>query len=229
MKMISKTVPFGFSSAAIGISMLFASSPQAAPVTQCGPSICYAYDNAQSGVASFGNPLLVGDSLVFLVPNFRAESVGGAGLDQAIDSFVFDSVYSVSGDAIQYIGITEFGDYEVTNGDRVSAQLDIDVMDNGSLESGTVTELFSYSGGTSGLTTWDLNGYYNPDMNFSGSANNLKVTITDILEAETNAAGEVAWIQKKVQLAATTVVPVPAAIWLFVSALGLLGGRAIRR
>ena len=63
-------------------------------------------------------------------------------------------------------------------------------------------------------------------MYFS-DATDVMVTITDILEAETDAAGEQAWIQKKITLAATTVVPVPAAIWLFISALGAAG--AMRR
>ena len=42
---------------AIGLS--FATVPAtAAQVTQCGPNICYTYDDAQSGVGSFGLPTL---------------------------------------------------------------------------------------------------------------------------------------------------------------------------
>ncbi len=55
---------------------------QAASVTLCGPNVCYEYDDAQSGATSFGTPTLSGDALVFLVPNFRAESLDGEGLVQ---------------------------------------------------------------------------------------------------------------------------------------------------
>jgi len=199
----------------------------AATVTQCGPNICYQYEDAQSGIASFGNPSLTGDALVFLVPNFRAESLDGAGLDQAIDSFVLDSVYAMNGDSIAYVGIVEFGDYEITNGDRVSAQLDLLIEDNDSTDSDMVSALFTSSGDSGGLQTWQIDAYHNPAMHFS-TAEDLKVTITDILEADTDAAGEAAWIQKKITLAATTVVPLPAAAWLFISALGVAGLRRRR-
>ena len=121
----------------------FLAPVQAATVTQCGLMMCYEYDDAQSGISSFGNPFLSGDALVFLVPNFRAESTDGAGLDQAIDSFVIDRVYALSGEAINYVGITEFGDYQITNGDRVSAELELDLEDNVTGETGSVSDLFT--------------------------------------------------------------------------------------
>lgn len=206
---------------AIGLAAAVA-PVSAATVTQCGPNICYQYDDAQSGMASFGNPSVTGDALVFLVPNFRAESLDGAGLDQALDSFVIDSVYALNGEALAYVGITEFGDYEITNGDRVSAALDLYLEDNDTSESGTVSDLFAASGDSAGLQTWQISAYHNPSMYFS-TAEDVMITITDTLEAETDATGEAAWIQKKISLVATTVVPIPAAVWLFGSALGLAG------
>jgi hypothetical protein len=54
----------------------------------------------------------------------------------------------------------------------------------------------------------------------------MRVTVQDTLRANA-APGQLAWIQKKFTLSAQTVVPVPAAVWLLGSAVGLLG--VIRR
>jgi len=142
--------------------------------------------------------------------------------DQAQASFVIDSVYALNGMALQYIGITEFGDYEIDGGDGVSAQLDLDLEDNNSLQVDSVTDLFTATGDSGGLQTWQISAFYNPAMHFD-SGTDIEVTITDTLEAETSAVGEDAWIQKKITLAAPTVVPLPAAASLFLSGLGALG------
>lgn len=212
--------------AAISLSAMVTPA-SAAQVTLCGDTICYEFDDAQSGISSFGNPILSGDALIWLVPNFRAESLDGAGLDTAQDSFVIDSVYSINGDAIQYIGIVEQGDYEITNGDRVSAELELDLQDNDTLMTGNVTDSFAANGDSGGLQEWQISAFHNPFMHF-GTATDISLTITDILEAETDASGEAAWIQKTIQIAATIAVPVPAAAWLFMSALGLIGLRRRR-
>jgi hypothetical protein len=56
-------------------------------------------------------------------------------------------------------------------------------------------------------------------------SNNVNLTVTNTLEAETNAIGESAWIQKKLRIQAvtTTAVPLPAGAWLMISAFGALG------
>ena len=197
---------------------------QAAPTTLCGPNICYDYDDAQAGISFFGSPSLSGDALIFLAPNFRAQSTDGAsgGFDQAQASFVIDSVYALNGMALQYVGITEFGDYEIDVGDGVSAALDLDLVDNTSLESGMVSDLFTATGDSGGLQTWQIGAYYHPAMYF-GPGMDVGLTITDTLTAETSEVGEDAWIQKKITLGVTTVVPLPAAAWLFLSGLGALG------
>jgi hypothetical protein len=52
--------------------------------------------------------------------------------------------------------------------------------------------------------------------------------VTNLLEAQTDALGETAWIQKKLKIQAVTAVPLPAGVWLMISALGALGGLARR-
>ena len=62
-----------------------------------------------------------------------------------------------------------------------------------------------------------------PAASLSQVANDLRLSIQNDLSAFTDASGERAWIEKKLVLNITTVVPVPAAVWLFGSALGVVG------
>jgi hypothetical protein len=212
--------------AAILSAIFVTQSVNAASVTQCGPTICYAYDDAQAAVGLYGTPTLIGDSLRFLPQNFRAQSDDGAGLVATQASFFFDNVYSKSGEAIEKIMITEFGDYEITNGDRVSDELTLDAVNN--LGAGTASEgeLFAATGGTTGLQRWQIENTLDVSSQFL--SNDLNLTVTNLLEAQTDALGESAWIQKKLKIQAVTAVPLPAGVWLMISALGALGGLARR-
>ena len=213
--------------AAAFLSAIFLTqSVNAASVTECGPNICYAYDDAQAAVALYGTPTLIGDSLRFLPQNFRAQSDDGAGLVTTSASFYFDNVYSLGGEIIDDIVIREFGDYEITNGDRVSDQLTLTADNN--LAGGTASqgELFEATGGTTGLQRWEILNTLNVNSQFQ--SNSLNLTVTNMLEAQTDASGESAWIQKKLKIQAVTAVPLPAGVWLMISALGALGGLARR-
>ncbi len=215
--------------ASVSAISLGMSTANALTVTQCGPTICYEYDDAQAAVAQFGTPTMSGDSMVFLIPSFRAESddglsgTGGDGYVEVSAGFVIDSVYALSGEAIQLISLTEFFDYDIINGGEVTAELDLIVTDTSSLETGNDLMGFTVSGDTGGQQAMTINGSFAPDLAFTGPANDLEVIISDTLTADTDAAGENAWIQKKVTLA-TTIVPIPAAAWLFLSGLGCLLG-----
>jgi hypothetical protein len=204
------------------LSVIFVTqTASAASVTQCGPTICYAYDDAQAAVGLYGTPTLIGDSLRFLPQNFRAQSDDGQGLIATQASFFFDNVYSVSGDAIQEIRISEFGDYEITNGDRVSDELTLDAVNNLGAGSASENELFNATGGTTGLQRWSIDNTLDVTSQFL--SNDLNLTVTNRLEAQTDAQGETAWIQKKLKIQAVTAVPLPAGVWLMISALGALG------
>jgi hypothetical protein len=204
------------------LSAIFASQTvSAASVTQCGPSICYAYDDAQAAVSLYGTPTLIGDMLRFLPQNFRAQSDDGQGLVSTSASFFFDNVYSVSGEAIDEIMITEFGDYAITNGDRVSDQLSLDAANNLGAGTASESELFNATGGSTGLQRWQIDNTLDVSSQFL--SNDLNLTVTNVLEAETDAFGESAWIQKKLEIQAVTAVPLPAGVWLMISAFGALG------
>ena len=210
--------------AAISLAaFMLSAQANAAPVTQCGPTICYTYDDAQVAVAEFGQPTFVGDVVRFLPPSFRAQSDDGAGFDTATGNFIFDDVYTLSGAEIGNIFVREAGDYEITNGDSVSADLYLQISSNiDYFDFASTTSSFDASGDSGGLQRWQLDGTLLPDQEFFGAANSMSLNIQNTLQAYTDENGESAWIQKKITLTVSEV-PVPAAVWLFGSGLGLLG------
>jgi hypothetical protein len=218
--------------AALAASLLIgASAAHAATVQLVGTSVIYEYDNVtnSAALALFGAPTILGDTVRFLPPNFRAQSDDGAGVDNVSANFIFDRVYSIGGQDITGLQVVEFGDYEITNGDRVSADLLLTISNNNDFtEFDSDAASFDAAGDSGGLQTWQLSASINPLLSFGSPAKDLAVSIQNTLEAATDAFGESAWIQKKLSFVATTVesetvVPVPPAVWLFGSALGLLG------
>jgi hypothetical protein len=224
---VVKTVAFA------GLS-LCALSSYAATVQLVGDSITYEYDDQQAALALFGTPTVIGDGVRFLPPSFRAESVDGAGTVVVSANFIFSSVYTQSGNTIQTIGVSEFGDYEITNGDSVGADLLLTVSSNTSLNPGDMSfdpASFDASGDSGGLQLWDMSVLVDPSIEFLNPTNSVAVSIQNTLTATTDAFGETAWIQKKLSFIASEdsgvlppAIPVPAAAWLFGSALlGLMG------
>jgi len=210
----------------------------AAVVTECGPNICYEYDDAQLSALSdeFGTPTLIGDDMRFLPLDFKAQSTDGVGIhsgtntDNDADTFVFDRIYSVSGAEIASITVAENGDYDIDNDGSIGADLLMLIANNSdATECDCVLDDFSVSGDSS-LSLWSLDTAFSPSASFTSIANDVALTIQNGLTAFTDASGEDAWIQKKYTLVSVTLVPVPAAAWLFGSALlGLAGLRAKRK
>jgi hypothetical protein len=205
----------------------FVSLPASAvTVTYCGPNVCYQYDNAQTAVAWFGLPSFIGDSAYFTPTTFEARSADGVGIntgtntDVADATWLFSKVYSVvPSNEIASILAYEEGDYEInyaageTHGDLLEGSLiDTDAVD--------------YVGSSGGIQLWSMSAALTPEASLAQLANNMTVTIQNTLTAftsNTTPGSELAWIEKKLVLDITTVVPVPAAAWLMGSAVGLLG------
>lgn len=235
--------------AAFAASLVFSLPSYAAPVTLVGDTINYEYDDAQAALGLFGVPTIVGDTVRFLPPSFRAESVyplGGTGTltDITTAYFLFDRVYSQDEPGHEGHGhgppeivellVQERGDYEITNGDSVSGDLYLLASSNVDLSDFVDgTDSFDASGDSGGLQIWNMGVSILPADAFLDSANDMAVGIQNTLTATTDASGETAWIQKKIFLTAGTApivpVPVPAAVWLFGSGLLGLVGIARRR
>jgi len=207
--------------------LLFAATSNAAIVTVNGADVKFTYDNA----TLYGAGNVVGNTIFFTPSAFKAESTNGAGLIQTSESLGI-TVEALSGNLVMSaFQLVEDGDYKLTGGGA-------SVNAVGSLAIDSQTSAFSDSAAFSagalttpgGPTPWDA-GATLFLSNTAGWNTDTKVlmTLNNTLSATSLINGELALIEKKFSGTAIgltidmTPVPVPAAAWLFGSALGLLG------
>lgn len=212
---------------ACGSVALVGGTASAATVEVCGDLICYQWDDSQPALDLFGAPALIGNNLLFVTGNpmpFRAESLDGAGSADVNATLVIDRVYTISGLDIASIVLREAGDWEVNQNGSVMSDL---FLQGASLadvaDVATDTASVDGSGDSGGLQLWNTESTISPAAAFAGAANDLVLTLQNTLGATTDANGDRAFIEKKYVAVITTVVPIPPAVWLFGSALGLLG------
>ena len=232
-----------------GACLALAAIPaQSSPVTLCGNTICYVYDNdplVNTGITLYGAPTLLGnsDTVKFAPTAFEADSDPGTpAIPTPTESavFLFTSVYAMNGtDEIGTIQVSEDGDYQILGDASVAANLRvqvIDIVDNPSATPGfpeqIVDNQFFSSSTQTGLAfaQWSLGSMVSPATVFTDLASNVELSIQNTLQAFSGPGGGYAYIAKKLLLtvsAATppdnTNIPVPAAAWLFASGLGVMG------
>ena len=206
---------------------LVATTATAATVEACGDLVCYQWDDSQPALDLFSNPTLIGDNLLFVTGNpmpFRAESLDGSGSADVNATLVIDRVYTIGGQDISSVVVREAGDWEVNQDGSVMSDLflqGVSLADVGDVSTDTAS--VDGSGDSGGLQLWDAEASISPSADFLGASNDLRLTLQNTLAATTGANGDRAFIEKKYVAVLTTVVPVPPAVWLFGSALGLLG------
>ena len=212
----------------------FTALANANTVTLEGDTITYQYDNAANAYALqlFGTPTIIGDGVRFLPPVFRAESLNGSGASLLTANFIFSDVFSQSGGNIQQLEVFEFGDYEITGGGTVSADLLLTATSNRvPYEFISDSDSFDARDVSIGLQEWSMSVAIDPAAEFTGAADSLAVSLQNTLMASTDELGEAAWIQKKLVFKASesSNVPVPGAAWLFATALISIAGISRRR
>ncbi len=202
-----------------------------------GDTVIFKYVGTTSSMGLFGTIEVVGDSIVATPTNFRAESLNGAGAVSVSDNGAIQ-VIAKSGYQIDGVNILERGDYRMS-GAGTSVDVDgwADVWDWNDLWGPSVQQTLAISGDLTindgavhtwtGSTVFDLSGATWDGINYIG------LQLQNNLLASSAAFGESAWIEKKlvgggIDLSiVTTVIPVPAAVWLFGS--GLIGLLAFAR
>ncbi len=222
------------------VGLLALAPAQATTQSYCGPNLCYQWDDAQAAAALYGQPNFSGDDAYFTPTVFEARSVDGVGIHTATNTdfvdgtWLFSKVWTVNPDnEIGTILAFEEGDYAINYpGGTVSGSLYLAGFGLNAVESSIIaTDAVNYSGTSAGL--WYMTASITPANSLTQAANNLSLTIQNQLWAFTtnaSAGSELAYIEKKLILqinttvpGENTVVPVPAAVWLFGSGLGVLG------
>ncbi len=230
LAMPSGKIPSSFVLAGVMLAPFAAGN--AAIVTYVGPNVTYEYDNTQAAVAYFGLPTFSGDDVLFFPTVFRAESTDGVGIhsgtntDAVSATFVFSKVTSnVPSNEIVSITAYEEGDYRIVSDGSVGGDLYLRARGLNTLSEPSLidTDDVYAAGDSAGNQLWSMSATVTPSASLAQLANKLALTIQNDLSAFTDASGERAWIEKKLVLDITTVVPVPGAVWLLGSALGLIG------
>jgi len=208
----------------------------AAVVTECGTNVCFTYDNS----TLFGSANIVGNNIFFLPTEFVASSTDGTGSEITNETLeIRIEAYTPDYDMTQFL-LVEQGDYQL-NGEgawvSASGQLrvtsvaktcpvggfDFICTDNDTFNTGPLDV-------QGVLTDWEGTGQVDlGDTAGWGSDTAVIMTLENVLQASTLENGETAFIEKKLAGVGIQVVPVPAAVWLFGSALAGMAAWSRRR
>jgi len=186
--------------------------------------VIYEYDdvvNADS-LVTLGTPFVqtgLPTGIHFTPRNFRVESRDGGGFDSVSETFIFSSIRSVSGDPFQSVIAAAEGFYLTTSGVQLTADVVGTATNNDNL-----SEMATLNGSAfaTGANHW-VSDPISISPLFGMTANDVAWRIDITLTADTDAIGEIAIIEADRIIVSASTVPVPAAVWLFGSALGLLG------
>ncbi|HFD78897.1 MAG TPA: VPLPA-CTERM sorting domain-containing protein [Gammaproteobacteria bacterium] len=203
-------------------------------VTVAGDTVIFQWDTNNVDPL-YGTPSVVGDSIFVTPTDFKALSentdgsvtVSGTGTIQII---------AKAGYVLDGINFGEAGDYRMTAGaDSVDVNPWLRVFDwnnpvptLGTEETMNVPVSGDLTIKDGNLHDWSASGNFDLTTTTWDGINNVGLTLQNTLTAVSTALGESALIQKKAVgssiSVSTSLVPVPAALWLFGSGLlGLVG------
>jgi hypothetical protein len=225
------------------VALLMAFGSQATLVTVYGTDVKFTYEDS----TAFGTANVIGNNIFFLPTTFLAESLNGEGAvtnNVTLNIEVEATTVDYSMNAFQ---LAEEGDYKL-NG------TDASVSANGQFRITSLTKtcgigIFApickdeqiFDAGpltvnTNSPVTWNAGALIDlTDTEFWDTDTKVTMTIENLLTATTlnTEVGETAFIQKKFVGGGVGIiinpVPVPGAVWLFGSAIGLLGWMRRRR
>jgi hypothetical protein len=219
-------------------ALVMAFGAQAATVTLFADDVKFIFDDS----TLYGSGTVIGNNIFFQPTNFKAESLDGAGPDTTNVTLHVDVVVTTDGYQLEFFQMAEQGDYKLNGtGASVSENGQFGVtsltkncniffpcMDNQIFDAGPLT----VNGGV--LTAWNADASIAlADTTGWGTDTEVRLTLENLLTATTlnSGVGETAFIEKKFEGVGNNVnpgpgpgpIPIPGAVWLFGSALGMIG------
>jgi len=198
-----------------------------------GNTVDFYYDDTHQGTLDYGTLQVTGDT-IFATPSFGVSALNGDGTSMFQN---IGSVFVVAKDGYSFtsIDIVESGTYQTTGDGTVNLTGTLDVINSASPLDINPTGNLSVSDLTlSGVNSWQASLNYDMTAAMWDNANSIQLILTNTLFATSPVTGGTAVINQTLTgsnmgMSINTVVPVPAAVWLFGSGLIALAGIARRR
>jgi hypothetical protein len=205
-----------------------------------GATVCFRY-KAENVDPLFGSLQVSGDNIFAIPTDFKAQSLDGEGTVVTAATGTIE-VVAKQGYQLDAINVGERGDYRLSGaGSSVDVDAYLRVFDYydpapfwGTEEETLLTISGNLAINDDNLHLWSAFGGFDLTTALWTDVNHVGLTLQNTLTAITQAAISSAMIQKKatgteieVSVITSTVVPVPAAVWLLGS--GLLGLVAVVR
>jgi len=205
----------------------------AAPVYLAGDTVDFYYDDAQPGMSAYGPLSVVGNSIFTQSVNLSADAANGS--STSINALGSITIVAHSGYSFDSMQVAQFGDYSLSGAGAsisVSGTLSVEDSNNSAISSSNSLNVSGLGLNDGQTREWQATAGFDLSTATWSNVSSIELSLDTLLSASTSAIGESAFTESKfvgggMVTIETTVVPVPAAVWLFGS--GLLGLASIAR
>jgi len=198
-----------------------------------GDTVDFYIDDADPGTLAYGTLQISGDTIFATPTTFEATASNGEGTNIFTNT---GSVIVVAKEGYSFVGvdILEGGTYNTTGNGSVDAVSSLRVLDSDNIFTQETNFLNMSDLSAAGAHTWQGDLSYDMTTAMWDSTNSIELTLTNWLYATSPDAGSTAVINKtlagsSIGMSISTVIPIPAAAWLFGSGLIGLAGLASRK
>lgn len=193
-----------------------------------GDTVDFYYDDADEGTLAYGTLQISGDTIYATPSTFETSATNGEGTNTFTNT---GSVFVVAQTGYSFAGIDilEGGTYNTTGNGSVDVVSSLQVVDTNYFLTNETNFLAISDLSAAGANTWQGELSYDMTTAMWDGTNSIELILTNWLYATSPDSSSTALINKtlagsSIGMSITTVIPVPAAAWLFGSGLiGLIG------